>query len=289
MVADMPRRSRIASAALFAAALAAPVVVRLAAQPTQPIYLQYDGYVRIKGGGYVLSYGYFNMNNTDVPIAPGSSNTFVPAPGDRNQPVVFVKGRHRFACTIVVDQNFDGKLQWSVAFGGRTSTTTAKTFDPLYELELNSEKHVLQGLDMASAPKNVCVNRAPMTAVATSPFEAPATENVELQAKAGQELPIAGRVEDDGLPRGSKVTSAWKKVSGPGEVTFADPAAATTRATFSAAGNYELELSATDGEKRSTLTVKNHQVVTRNSRLATRTCDVRLDCRLVTFDLRLAT
>ena len=192
------------------------------AQPTQPIYLQYDGYVRATDGGYILSFGYFNLNNVDIPIAPGTANTFAPGAADRNQPVVFVKGRHRFACAIVVDQNFDGKLQWSLAFAGKTSTTTAKTLDPLYELELNSEKHVLRGLELAGVAKNVCVNRAPMTAVATSPFEAPATENVQLQAKVGLELPIAGRVEDDGLPRGSSVTTGWKKISGPGEATFSD-------------------------------------------------------------------
>lgn len=237
-------------------ALAAVLIAQAAsAQPTQPIYLQYDGYVRLKSGGYVLSFGYFNMNNTDVAIASGSSNAFAPPPADRNQPVLFLKGRHRFACTVVVDQSFDGNMQWTVAFGGKTSTTTAKMLDPLYELELNSEKHVLQGLDVAAAPKNVCVNRAPMTAIAVSPFEAPATENVQLQAKAGQESPIAGRVEDDGLPRGSAVTVAWKKVSGPGDVTFSDAATATTRVKFSAPGEYQLELSASDGEKTSSLKV----------------------------------
>lgn len=255
MVKTMARHSVIGAAALLALALAGPAAERISAQATQPVYLQYDGYVRIKGGGYVLSFGYFNMNNSDVPVAAGAANAFAPAPGDRNQPVLFVKGRHRFACTIVVDQSFDGKLQWTLTFAGKTSTTTAKMLDPLYELELNSEKHVLQGLDVASAPRNQCVNRAPMTAVATSPFEAPATEHVELQAKSGQPLPIAGRVEDDGLPRGSTVTAAWKKLSGPGDVAFANPAAATTAATFSAPGRYEIELSATDGDKRSALTI----------------------------------
>jgi len=99
------------------------------------------------------------------------------------------------------------------------------------------------------------VNRAPMAAVATSPFEAPATENVQLQGRVAQELPIAGRVEDDGLPRGSSVTTGWKKISGPGDTMFSDAASATTRVKFSAAGTYELELSATDGEKRSALKV----------------------------------
>jgi hypothetical protein len=251
----MPRLMQLLGAGIAAAVIAAGAAVRIDAQATQQVFLQYDGYVRIKGGGYILSFGYFNTTNADVPIAAGVSNTFAPAPGDRNQPVLFVKGRHRFACTMIVDENFDGKLQWTVASAGKTSTTTAKTLDPLYELELNSEKHVLRGLEIAGAPKNVCANRAPMTAVATSPFEAPVTENIELHTRIGQDLQIAGRVEDDGLPRGSSVTSAWKKVSGPGDAIFSDAGAAATRVRFSAAGTYELELSASDGDKRSALKV----------------------------------
>lgn len=228
---------------------------RVSAQATQPVYLQYDGFIRIRSGGYVLAFGYFNMNNVDVPIATGASNTFSPAPSDRSQPVVFAKGRHRFACVVVVDQNFDGRLQWTVSFAGKTVTTTAKTLDPLYELELNSEKRVLLGLDVVGAPKNVCVNRAPIVSIVTSPFEAPATEHVELPARTGQALAIAGRVEDDGLPRGSSVTSAWKKISGPGDVSFSTTTTAATRAKFSAPGTYELELSASDGDQHSALTI----------------------------------
>lgn len=250
----MRRRPRIVCAAL-AAACATPGIGRLAAQPTQPIYLQYDGYVRLASGGFVLSFGYFNVNNVDIPIAPGAANAFAPAPGDRNQPVLFLKGRHRFVCAVVVDQNFDGTLLWSLAFGGKTSTTTAKTLDPLYELERGSEKQVLRGLDVTRAPRNVCVNRAPTTAVAVSPFEAPATEHIELATKVGQELALAGRVDDDGLPRGSAVTIGWKQTSGPGDATFSTTTSATTRVRFSFAGTYEVELSATDGEKLSRLTV----------------------------------
>jgi len=117
--------------------------------------------------------------------------------------------------------------------------------DPLYELELNSAKRATEGLDIASAPKNVCVNRAPAVAV-LSPLGEPMTT---LTAQAARELPLNGHVEDDGLPRGSKVTTMWKKVAGPGDVTFADANAAATRATFAAAGAYVIELSATDGEK----------------------------------------
>ncbi len=243
----------LGAAALTLLGALGTMTIELLAQPTQPIYLQYDGYVKNKNGTLTLSYGYFNMNNVDVTVQPGAANGFTPGPADRNQPVTFLKGRHRFACSMVVDKTFDGKLQWTVKFAGRTEITTAKALDPLYELEMGSEKHVTAGLDLAAAPKNVCVNRAPHVD-ASNPFG-----NVEdatnVKAKVGQDVQLNGQVEDDGLPRGSKVASGWKKISGPGDVTFSDPATGPTRATFSAPGAYVLELSATDGEKSGSIRV----------------------------------
>ena len=111
MIASM----RTLTVALFVALAAA----RLAwAQPTAPIYAQYDGYVK-RPGGYVLSFGYFNQHNVDVTLDPGDANGFTPGPADRNQPVRFAKGRHRFSCVMLVDRTFDGKLQWSVKFAGK--------------------------------------------------------------------------------------------------------------------------------------------------------------------------
>jgi DUF1680 family protein len=48
---------------------------------------------------------------------------------------------------------------------------------------------------------------------------------------------------------------AWKKVSGPGEVRFADASARSTSATFSATGDYELKLTASVGGESSSDTV----------------------------------
>lgn len=250
---------RVALGAASAVALAATLgVLPLSAQPTQPIYVQYDGFVRNADGTLTIAFGYFNMNNADVTIAAGDANSFTPAPADRNQPIVFLKGRHRFACSMVVDKTFDGRLQWTVKFAGKTNITTAKTLDPLYELELNSEKRVTQGIEPAASPGNVCINRAPVVQVTTSPFEAPSTGSIELHGKAGQELAINARVEDDGLPRGAKVTSTWRKTSGDGDVVFSDASSGGTRVTISAPGTYRLELSATDGDKSSTLNVTVH-------------------------------
>jgi hypothetical protein len=229
-------------------------------QASQPIYLQYDGYVKNKDGTYTLSFGYFNMNHVDVRIQPGPDNGFQPSPVDRNQPLLFLKGRHRFACSIVVPGDFDGKLQWLVRFGGKVFSTTAKTLDPLYELELNSEKRATSGLDLAKAPKGVCVNRAPSIQVINPQADVNAGADTlaatSFSVRLDQEVSLNGNVEDDGLPRESKLTVSWKQLTGPGTVTFTDSGQPVTRARFSTVGVYELELSATDAEHKNAVKIK---------------------------------
>ena len=59
---------------------------------------------------------------------------------------------------------------------------------------------------------------------------------------------LNGVVADDGLPSPpGTCTKVWRKVSGPGPVTFADSLAAHTTATFSVPGTYRLSLAAFDG------------------------------------------
>jgi hypothetical protein len=61
---------------------------------------------------------------------------------------------------------------------------------------------------------------------------------------------LDGTVTDDGLPTPpGAVTTTWSAVSGPGTVTFGNPNAVDTTATFSGGqGTYVLRLTATDGE-----------------------------------------
>jgi hypothetical protein len=60
-------------------------------------------------------------------------------------------------------------------------------------------------------------------------------------------ISLPGRVFDDGLPNPpAAVTAAWSKFSGPGTVTFGNPNAAATTASFSAISTYELRLTASD-------------------------------------------
>ncbi len=255
--AGMRRLTRIISTGAIASVLALGAWTfgaGVSAQSGRPIYLQYDGFVRNKDGSFTLSFGYFNMNAADVTVPAGSANLFTPGAGDRNQPIRFLKGRHRFACSMVVDNKFDGKLQWKVTFAGRTEITTATALDPLYELDASNEKHALSGLDVAAAPKDSCINRAPMLSILSASGEVSAAA-ATVTAEVGQDTTINGEVEDDALPRGSAVKSEWKKESGPGAVTFSSTATGPTRVSFSAPGAYVLDLSASDGDRTSTLKV----------------------------------
>lgn len=69
---------------------------------------------------------------------------------------------------------------------------------------------------------------------------------------------LAGTIGDDGLPQGRSVSTRWRKIAGPGAVTFADASSASTDVTFSEAGNYVLRLTATDSE----FTASDHIAVT---------------------------
>jgi hypothetical protein len=58
---------------------------------------------------------------------------------------------------------------------------------------------------------------------------------------------LDGTINNNDLPVSSEVTTTWSQASGPGTVTFADPNAIDTTASFSLAGTYALQLTVSDG------------------------------------------
>src|SRR6185295_18677231 len=82
----------------------------------------------------------------------------------------------------------------------------------------------------------------------------PGTVNAAPAVNAGTDFAItlptaallSGSVIDDGVA--APLTYAWVQTSGPGVVTFANAAAQSTSATFSAPGGYDLTLTVSDGE-----------------------------------------
>ena len=249
-------------------ALVGALVLHGDAQPNAAIYVQYDGFVRNKDAHTLtLSFGYYNLNVVPVTIQAGEANGFLPGPADRQQPLLLRAGRHRFGCTIIVPDTFNGTLQWQIKYAGKTSITTAKVFAGLYELELNSERRAMAGIDPAKDPRNVCANHAPNVQVGGT-FNANADVNVNdpgaellppptnFATAIDKDLNLPGLVNDDDLPRGAKVTVGWKKNSGPGDVTFSSPTTAVTTAKFTAPGLYELELTANDTQKNGTAKIR---------------------------------
>ena len=115
--------------------------------------------------------------------------------------------------------------------------------------DLNSERVFDGGMD------DVKVFNKTLDANEAWALAHPVLTNLSPVANAGPDkyvmlpyaLALGGAVSDDGLPTPpATCTASWTKVSGPGVVTFTNPSAAATNATFSAAGTYVLRLTASD-------------------------------------------
>lgn len=84
----------------------------------------------------------------------------------------------------------------------------------------------------------------------------PLPGNLPPQINAGSDLTIAlpgtvslaAVITDDAKPLPDLTALKWEKLSGPGTVAFSAPTLASTTATFSAAGEYHLQLTANDGQ-----------------------------------------
>jgi hypothetical protein len=208
------------------------------AQQNQPIYPAYDGYLKNPDGSYTLAFAYFSHNANPVTIPAGDLNFFAPGPADRGQPLTFLPGHRRFQCVMVVGADFDGKTRWTVTYAGTTTGTSQNMLQSNWNLVEGAAE--LKKIDYTSAPRGVCLNQAPTVRVLGT------TAGRPLNASSKERLNLFGSVSDEGLPRNGTLTVKWTQISGPGKAVFENDSAARTRATFSAPGDYELELSATD-------------------------------------------
>ena len=265
----MLRASSFFVASAVTMAMAGALAEQSEAQSGKAVYPAYDGLVRNDDGTVTVAFAYFNHNVDPVTIPAGPENSFAGDRQDRNQPTVFFPGHNRFVCSMVVDADFNlAGLRWSLTYAGTTTKTTEVASNVLWVLEERSAKRSNRGIDTATVPRGVCINRPPTVSVGGSRFggggssEEPPARDVTPP----DELELEGRVQDEGLPRGSAVTTAWKQLSGPGTVTFVNASRAATRAAFSAVGTYELELSASDSELESTAVVKVQVTSSGNAR-----------------------
>ena len=164
----------------------------------------------------------------------------------------------------------DGSLKNTLDNSGSTLTGDPDSnlnWDNTYEFALANETHLtdLQRRWPGELHIVVVYNRALSASEVSQNYDAGAdaevTEgfyNTTPQVDAGPfqsvlvntPLQLDATVIDDGLPEPPALTYTWSKLSGPGNVAFTpgndieDPSA-----TFDAVGMYELQLSASDGEK----------------------------------------
>jgi hypothetical protein len=230
-------------------ALLGPFLARPHAQRNQPIYPAYDGFLKNPDGSYTLSFAYFSHNAEVVTIPPGPNNSWSPNPADRQQPTTFRPGHWRFQCVMVVNSDFDGKLVWNLSYAGTTTGTSQRMMQSNWNLVEGAAE--LAKIDYAKAPRGVCLNREPIVRVLGSAGRGRGAAPT-LKAVVGENLSLFGSVNDEGLPRSGKLTTTWRMLKGPGNVSFENAQAARTHATFSAPGVYELELTANDGELSAT-------------------------------------
>ena len=102
---------------------------------------------------------------------------------------------------------------------------------------------VMAGLAVCNGA-GVGLNVAQFTSLSIVPLNtAPIVDTGVLPGTITSPLALTGSVLDDGLP--DPFTATWSAFTG--TVTFANAAAPSTSATFSAIGNYALRLTATDG------------------------------------------
>lgn len=162
--------------------------------------------------------------------------------------VVYLNGTEVFRSNMPEGTITFSTLASEVVGGGDESTFFEREVDPsllreglnVLAVEVHQQNRTSSdtSFDLELRALLQAINQAPVV-------NAGSDQTITLPAAAT----LHGVVTDDGLPHPPGIpTLSWSKVSGPGEVTFANANAAVTTASFSAAGTYVLRLTANDGE-----------------------------------------
>ena len=224
----------------------------------------FDGFYENADGSVSLSFGYSNLNATDVVEIPLGPNNFIePKEFDGRQPTSFppVQGggptgarrdRERGVFTVTIPATFKGDVVWTLRHAGQTHKVPGRTKTGAYGLRWP--------MAMGSIPPLVGFTAKTMTG--RGPV---GIESAQMQATVGVPLPLTIWTKDDSErdagaeggvqfkargPARPAINIKWYKHSGPGPVTF-DPAtsgltdlegSASSTATFTQAGNYVLRV-----------------------------------------------
>jgi hypothetical protein len=219
----------------------------------------FEGWFPNQDGSYTFLLGYYNRNKDEVVDVPlGPNNQIQPGGPDMGQPTHFLAGGRQWGnFTIKVPKDFgDKKLTWTLTSNGKTSVIPL-ALNPLYRLE--------PFLDATgdTPPYIGFSNEGPFV-------NGPIGQDKSMTAKVGTPVNLTVWIADDAkdslLHNAHPVVSVkWVELRGPAEVKFENNAPkvetakldspppgtpfngkAATTATFSAPGEYILNLQAED-------------------------------------------
>lgn len=142
--------------------------------------------------------------------------------------------------TLVVTWSVaSGPMTGTVTFGDINAAATTASFpvEGTYILQLDAADGELTSTDQTTVTVASAANQPPVVNAGIDQLVS-LLDGATLQAT----------VTDDGQPSGQQLTVTWRKISGPGDVTFGDPNNINTTVTFSAPGTYILALNADDGD-----------------------------------------
>ena len=222
----------------------------------------FEGWFKNPDGTFGFLLGYYNRNQTqemEIPIGP--NNRIEPGGPDRGQPTHFLPGRGWGLFTVTVPADFgQNKITWTLVANGKTTVIPA-SLHPDYEISPFTEASV------GNTPPVVSFDEGGPTG------QGPHGVSTERSAKVGTPLSLTVWVSDDAKYTSSSgarpqkapspVTVKWIAYRSPGVVKFANdrPAVmkversgsaapfngkATTTVTFSAPGDYILNVTAND-------------------------------------------
>jgi len=246
-------------------------------QGIQPVF---EGWSRNADGTVNLHFGYLNRNWVETPTVPvGPNNNLQPGGPDRGQPTFFYTRTQRNLFSIVVPRdasaNPNNKVTWTITHNGVTHS--ANGWQQI-EWEIDAVGGASGGgrtdkESLANQFPTLKVNTvAPVTLPAKATITAAVTDDglpkPRPQAKpaVGQETPpiLVSEVDSPvNLPhlnvsegrRPDGLTVEYKVWRGPADATFeprwAQPTGgtATTTATFTRPGEYQLQATVNDGQK----------------------------------------
>ena len=224
----------------------------------------YEGWYYNPDGSRAFLVGYYNRNSRqeiDIPIGP--NNHIEPGGPDVGQPTHFLTGRQWGMFSIPAPREFKptDSITWTIVANGQSISipfrlTPDYVMSPFSEIAVGNTPPVIkfdQNGKTLQGPIATVAGAPVRTATVGQPLELPLFATDDMKYTNGTSAPMT-------TPR-PPVTIRWSKYRGPGDVKFEKPrpevtkvsqgegmftGKATTTATFSAAGDYVLHVTAND-------------------------------------------